>query len=77
MTYYKEVVKSEIELFLVNGVRFGCFSKEVDGYFYFKCDWAMSQGCFPSQFLRSLANRLDELNEEWDKEVKSICQKPS
>ena len=50
-----------------NGKLIGELLQDIDGYFYF---WPTdNNGAWASNHLRELANKLDELNKEWDKQV--------
>lgn len=50
-----------------NGKLIGELLMDVDGYFYF---WPEdNNGAWASHHLRELANKLDELNKKWDKQV--------
>lgn len=52
------------------GARFlGVIYKEVDGYFVFKSNLT---GFWESYALKLIATKLDQLNEKWDKQVKSL-----
>jgi hypothetical protein len=46
----------------------GDFLKDVDGYFYY---WPPPNqgGCFVAWLLRALADKLDEINKDWNEQV--------
>ena len=39
---------------------------DVDGYYYF---WPSNNGCWPAHVLRSIANKLDDINKKWNDEI--------
>jgi hypothetical protein len=45
---------------------------DVDGYYYF---WPSNDGCWPSHIMRSIANKLDEINKKWNDEVTEYFDK--
>jgi hypothetical protein len=53
----------------------GDLIKEADGYYHW---WmtveCLSRGSWPSYVLREIADKLDELNKEWDEEVRRGLQ---
>lgn len=57
-----------------NGVHLGDFVMDVDGYYGW---WPLrgKTGSWPSYALRMIADKLDELNAEWDNEVRSYFEK--
>ena len=57
-----------------NGVYLGDFAKDVDGYYYY---WPSPypNGSWPAYALRMIADKLDELNKEWDDEIRSYFEK--
>jgi hypothetical protein len=52
-----------------NGACCGELYCEVDGYYVYWPDESL-QGCVSAEFLREIADKLDELNRPWDEEVK-------
>lgn len=51
-----------------NGVLCGELYREVDGYYVY---WPSDRrGYLSAEFLRELADKLDELNKNWDEEVR-------
>lgn len=55
-------------LLYVNNQDAGYLYKEIDGYYVWSFD--KPKGYIPSWFCKELAQYMDELNEEWDKELK-------
>lgn len=57
-----------------NNVHVGDIVKDVDGYFYW---WPLrtNYGSWPAYALRMIADKLDELNKEWDESVRSYFEK--
>lgn len=53
----------------VNGVVVGWLYCEVDGYYVFDMNPTL-RGYTPGWLLRSLADKLDELNAEWDAKIR-------
>ena len=51
-----------------NGAHLGELYQEVDGYYVWWPD--DRRGYLEARILRAIADKLDELNEEWDQEVK-------
>jgi hypothetical protein len=45
---------------------------DVDGYYYF---WPSNDGCWPSYIMRSIANKLDDINKPWNDEVTEYFDK--
>ena len=51
-----------------NNQMIGELIMDVDGYFYF---WStVKDGCWPSYILRYIADKLDEINKDWDNKIK-------
>lgn len=57
------------DIHYINGVNIGEFIKMEDGYYVW---WPNKDryGYMPAHFLTEVANKLNELNAEWDKIVK-------
>lgn len=55
------------DLIYRNGVKCGHIYKEVDGYYVCFMD---SNGFWESSPLRAIADILDDLNAEWDQQIK-------
>jgi len=49
-----------------NGKKVGVFEVGHDGYYYY---WSDLKGYFNSSFCREIADKLDKVNEKWDKEI--------
>jgi hypothetical protein len=45
---------------------------DIDGYFYF---WPSNAGCWPSYIMRSIANKLDDINKPRSDEVTEYFEK--
>ena len=58
------------ELCTERGRVLGTFERDVDGYFYFWRNEKLT-GCDSSYVLRGIADKLDEVNKEWDKHLKN------
>ena len=58
------------ELYTEKGKVLGTFEMDVDGYFYFWRNEKLT-GCDSSNILRGIADKLDEVNEEWDERLKN------
>ncbi len=64
---YQKIDKQKYNMRTINGKLIGELIMDVDGYFYF---WPTdNNGAWASNHLRELANKLDELNKEWNKQV--------
>ena len=59
------------ELYTEKGKVLGTFEMDVDGYFYFWRNEKLT-GCDSSYVLRSIADKLDEVNKEWNERLISI-----
>jgi len=56
-----------------NGVDMGELYKEIDGYYVY---WPIDRkGFWSSVPMRIIADKLDELNADWDREVKEFFEK--
>ena len=64
----KEINKHNIDLYFKDK-KIGDCVRDVDGYFYF---WQYDDGCWSSYQLKEVAEILDELNKEWDEQVKTL-----
>jgi len=64
-----DVITKTKNLHFVNGVKLGYAYAEVDGYYVFVPE--TRNGFWSSYTLRMIAERLDELNAEWDLKVKT------
>ena len=58
------------ELYTEKGKVLGTFEMDVDGYFYFWRNEKLT-GCDSSNILRGIADKLDEVNKEWDEYLKN------
>ena len=59
------------ELCTERGRVLGTFERDVDGYFYFWRNEKLT-GCDSSYVLRGIADKLDEVNKEWNEHLISI-----
>jgi hypothetical protein len=59
-----------IDFFFDSKKYLGYAYREADGYYVFEN--ALQNGFFTSYSLRMIADKLDELNKEWDEQVKTI-----
>jgi hypothetical protein len=66
---YKKVKDYKVEVRTKNNVSIASIERDVDGYFYFWMDESIN-GAWTSNTLREIANKLDELNKEWDTTIK-------
>lgn len=62
------------EVFHNNGVYLGDFDEVVDGYYNF---WPRLKhnGYWSAHVLRALADKLDELNADWNKQLQEYMEK--
>ena len=66
----REITPHLKELHTDKGTILGTFEMDVDGYFYFWRNEKLT-GCDSSYVLRGIADKLDEVNKEWDKHLKN------
>ena len=59
------------DVFNSNGKHMGEFYREVDGYYVWDPAF-INRGYIPSDLLRALANKLDEVNALWDRQVRDV-----
>lgn len=59
-----------IDFFFENGKYLGYAYREVDGYYVFQSSLSQRYGFWTSYSLRMIADKLDELNKEWDEQLK-------
>ncbi len=64
------------QVYFDNRVYIGDFYKEVDGYYVFMPD-RKGGGSWESWTMRAISDKLDELNENWDKEIKRVFSQPA
>ena len=64
---YKQINNQLINVLTPNNLLVGELIMDVDGYFYF---WPSNDGCWVSHILRSIADKLDEINKDWDNKIK-------
>ena len=68
-----ELADNSFSVFLRDsGKILGEIYKEVDGYYVYQPDKA--NGCWESYAMRTIADMLDEMNKEWDEQVKKELQ---
>lgn len=58
-------------LFSQNSKTLGFFDRDIDGYFYFE-DYKSQNGVWSSYALRAIADKLDEINKDWDEQIKKL-----
>lgn len=58
-------------IFSENNKFLGMFERDIDGYFYFSED-SRSKGFWSSYVLREIADKLDEINRDWDEQIKKL-----
>lgn len=68
MFNYKKVDKTCYKVYYENGKFVGELISKEDGYFDFWPD-KETYGYWPSYGLRALADKLDELNKDWDEQI--------
>lgn len=61
-------VNDSYDVYAYNGHKMGNFLMKEDGYYDFWPD--LGGGYWPGYMLRALADALDELNYEWDKQIR-------
>lgn len=68
--FYQKITEHKYNIVTYNYKLIGELIKDVDGYFYF---WPEdNNGAWASHNLRELADKLDELNKEWDEQVTKL-----
>ena len=63
---YKQTNNQKFHVLTPNNHLVGELIMDVDGYFYF---WPSNDGCWPSHIMRSIANKLDDINKPWNDAV--------
>ena len=53
-----------------NGVNIGTLEMELDGFYNFYIDEKRKTGYLPAQILREIADKLDEINAPWEKQLR-------
>jgi len=70
---YKQIDKQKFNVLTPNDHLVGELIMDVDGYFYF---WQNhSDGCWSSHIMRSIANKLDDINKPWNDEINDFFSK--
>ena len=70
---YKQIDKQKFNVLTPNDHLVGELIMDVDGYFYF---WQnRSDGCWSSHIMRSIANKLDDINKPWNDEINDFFSK--
>ena len=67
----REITPHLKELHTDKGIILGTFERDVDGYFYFWRNEKLTV-CDSSYVLRGIADKLDEVNKEWNERLISI-----
>lgn len=57
-----------------NNVKFGELLRDVDGFFYFWIERA-NGGCISDFILKELAEKMEELNKDWKRELEEHFKK--
>ena len=63
---YENAGSQEIRVLTPNNTVVGFLIMDVDGYFYF---WPSNEGCWSAHMMRTIANKLDEVNKKWDDHI--------
>ena len=63
---YKQTDSQMIRVCTPNDLVVGELIMDVDGYYYF---WTSNNGCWPAHVLRSIADKLDDINKKWNDEI--------
>lgn len=71
---YEQADSEMIKVLTPNNTVVGYFIVDVDGYFYF---WPSNEGCWSSHMMRSIADKLDEVNKKWDDHINEYFNKES
>lgn len=69
---YKQINNQKFHVLTPNNHLVGELIMDVDGYFYF---WPSNDGCWSSHIMRSIANKLDDINKPWNDEVTEYFEK--
>lgn len=70
---YKQIDKQKFNVLTPNDHLVGELIMDVDGYFYF---WPnRSDGLWSSHIMRSIANKLDDINKPWNDEINDFFSK--
>jgi hypothetical protein len=65
----------DTHLIYSNGINLGEVLLDIDGYFYFWPNISIG-GAWTSPLLREIADKLDEMNKDWDLEVEGMNEEP-
>ena len=63
---YEQADSEMINVLTPNNKVVGYLIVDVDGYFYF---WPSNEGCWSAHMMRTIANKLDEVNKKWDDQI--------
>ena len=69
---YKQINNQTFNVLTLNDHLVGELIMDVDGYYYF---WPSNDGCWPSHIMRSIANKLDEINKPWNDQINDYFSK--
>ena len=69
---YKQINNQTFNVLTLNDHLVGELIMDVDGYYYF---WPSNDGCWPSHIMRSVANKLDEINKPWNDQINDYFSK--
>ena len=71
---YEQADSEMIKVLTPNNKVVGYLIVDVDGYFYF---WPSNEGCWSAHMMRTIANKLDEVNKKWDDQIHEYFNKES
>lgn len=72
MITLSKITENKYQAVFTQNDRFlGMFERDIDGYFYFLSDYN-KQGSWSSYVLRAIADKLDEINKDWDEQIKKL-----
>lgn len=63
---YNQINQQKYNVLTPNNHLIGELIMDVDGYFYF---WPNNSGCWSSNIMHSIANKLDEVNKQWNDHI--------
>ena len=76
MIIYKKLNSAIYDVIYENGVKLGHLLREVDGFFVWYPPHPSNGGAWNSHIIRNIANKLDELNKEWEEFVNNNLSVP-
>ncbi len=69
---YKQINSQKFNVLNPSDYLVGELIMDVDGYFYF---WPSNDGCWSSHIMRSIANKLDDINKQWNDNITEYFDK--